>query len=292
MCSWKKYLLFTLCAVALLPATIDDARLSAGSRCEALGFAVVADQAGEVYVNPAAIINHKALQVQYSSGQVFEDYHKYSLGISSHPVSSNIALGFNLTGAEISDIPRVELNNERPEILGYEQNRRSIAILTAALALWPGCSVGCNTKVYRQQLFTETAAGMSCDLGALWQLQDNISLGITRRNINGGALRWSSGTSEAFAEEWQTGVSWRGQILFCPMVFNVDQIRTEQSSEAYQCYGAELNIVPQLAFRLGKQPEQSSFGLGLTLDKAQLDYAYLLHEDLGTSHKFSLGLTL
>lgn len=57
-------------------------------------------------------------------------------------------------------------------------------------------------------------------------------------------------------------------------------------------FGLEYEFRQIIALRLGIDGKNPTAGLGLRLPKLDVDYAFLSHADLGTTHRISLRLTI
>lgn len=288
----KLLLIFILLSTQSIAAdALDYSILSLHSRAEALGNAAVAHNLGQgsVFINPANIITDKQLEIISSTGKMFEDYTKYSIGFARQLLDKKTFIGINYTGAEIDGLKRVEKIDDRPEVLYESSDSRSVFIATMAHRFNKKLNFGMNLKFYRHQMFEQSASAMSIDLGGQYQIIKNLKAGGCYRNITGSKLSWTTGHDDDLEKEMQLGLSLKGKLIFWDTYFNIDNVYNRHN-ETIKNYGAEIWLLKEvLALRAGKNDDQVKFGLGLNVNDMFVDYVYSDHQDLAESHKISLG---
>jgi len=284
-------IIMLILAFGFCAETVDDAHFSINARTLAMGGASAGQRQGmgSAYINPANIITTANMEFGYSTGKVFDDYLNYSVGFVKN-LDSIIFLGFNFSGAEIDGISRVEKIGDRPEVLYETSNKRSVMMLTLALLPTDFISIGVNFKTYNQNLFNESATGMSIDLGANTQLMSGLNLGLTMRNFGGSKLVWSTGAEDELQKENQIGLSYEVKMFIFQTIINADKVIDDNGSELESLTGIEIWLLKNiLAVRAGSRDYQRSLGVGLQIDYMILDYVYLDHEDLGLTHQMGVS---
>jgi hypothetical protein len=270
-------------------------KIGAGARAAAMadaGIAVAAD-ASACYWNPArlaAITTRHSLHFQHNQWiaqtSVDEIYYAYSLG--KH------RLGAAARMLSTGDIPlRDDLPTEEP--VSYYQACDLFAGISYAYAPIPELALGLSYRKLYEKIYLNTGYGYNLqagldlkvkklgldlaatidNLGPRFKLDKDLhkqpttfKLGAgfspARAFFNGRALLALDGV-KAIDAGWQvrTGLEylWRGQAAF------------------------------RLGYKTGHASESISAGLGLKWRSYSFDYAFVPHDyDLGTSHRFSLGL--
>jgi hypothetical protein len=283
-----KKLLLLLLFSCLWSDAIDYAVLSVHSRAESLGHAVVAraNGIGGVYFNPAQLAISRNIEFTSSTGKIFEDYTRMSVGLNKRLDDMRTYVGVAYTGAEISEIPSIEKVGDRPQIMYQTKDVRSVYMTAAAYQLDERTVVGTTLKYYNHQLFTESATALAFDSGATYRLTPWCTLGGALRNWNNPKMSWSTGHSDSLERETQIGVAFE-QAMFFRTILSIDRI--DRSLHPVTAVGLETWLLDNvLAIRCGKQ-DYWNIGCGLTVDSLTIDYAYMDHEDLGTSHRISMG---
>jgi hypothetical protein len=271
------------CAEAL-----DYAALALPARLESLGQSAAArdNGLGGAYLNPATLGSVRSQEILFSTGKIFEDYTRYSLGLARRLDNARTVWGLSLAAAEITGLRRIENVGGRPQVLDEETSRRMVIIFSLADCPSENFSWGLNLKYYQHELFSDKAVAAALDAGLRYKILTGLALGVSGRNLNEADLTWSTGTNEVLRREFQAGLAY--ETPFWPVILSLDKIYSGQN--VYTNYGAEFWLWPEiLALRAGLSAEILNLGLGFSLYGFSLDYAYADQEDLGVSHKISLG---
>ena len=129
-----------------------------------------------------------------------------------------------------------------------------------------------------------SATGVDC--GFAGSIREKISLGFSVSNLNGPNI---GSKAEPVPKRFQFGVS------FQPVegiASNFDISKSDNFDDIIFHLGEELNLSKFFAMRFGVRTQPTSFSVGFGLKKGalRLDYAYLSHPVLDTSHIFSISL--
>lgn len=291
---WRQF--FTILLVLISPTilfageAVDTAFLSTSARAEAIGSAVVAQALGlgAAYINPAQIVSSHNAELIFSTGKIFEDYTRLSVGFSQK-YTEKLTIGCLYTGMEMNGIPRVEKTGERPDVLYETVARRMVFMSIFGYQVFDQLIIGGTLKYYQHELFEERATALSLDLGSRYRVLDNLFLGATVRNVTQPALAWSTGHSDTLSREYVYGVSWATRLWWWSTVWNADTVYSPVL-RPYTNLGLEFWLADELlALRVGRNNDVLQAGAGLTIYNCALDYVYSDQEDLGVSHRLSLG---
>jgi hypothetical protein len=286
--SGKIFFLFVIVVNLSCAEALDYAALVLPARIESLGQSAAArsNGLGGAYLNPATLINVSNQEILFSTGKIFEDYTRHSFGLARRLDEVRMVWGLSLAAAEITGLKRIENVGGRPQVLAEETSRRTALIFTLANYLTENFSWGLNLKYYWQELFSAKATAAALDAGLKCKILTGLDLGVNGRNLNEAALVWSTGVNEILRREFQVGLAYTAS--FWPVILSLDKIYSGQNEQTN--YGAEFWLWPDvLALRAGLSAEILNLGLGFGLYGFGLDYAYADQEDLGVSHKVSLG---
>jgi hypothetical protein len=267
---------------------LDYAALALPARVESLGKSVAArdNGLGGAYLNPATLSGVRNQEILVSTGKIFEDYTRYSLGLARRLENTETVFGLSLAAAEITGLRRIENIDGRPQVLSEETSRRLALIFSLADRFWENFNWGLNLKYYQHELFSAKAAAVGLDAGLKYKILTGLDLGLSGRNLNEANLMWSTGVNEILRREFQAGLAY--ELPFWPVILSLDRVYSGQ--EVYAHYGAEFWLWPEiLALRAGLSEDILNLGVGFSLYGFGLDYAYADQEDLGVSHKISLG---
>lgn len=138
-------------------------------------------------------------------------------------------------------------------------------------------------QVSIQELGTKTAIAL--EFGGLVHINDEITIGANIFNIN--QAKMADYNDERFSTVLKAGLTYHPtEKLFAT-------IETEKDVEYKHTVkvGLEYFIIEKLAIRTGFSTlnQQASFGLGLELNKFNVDYALSYHNQLGISNGISLS---
>ena len=292
--------------------------LSTGAGARALGMGgahvAIGGDATFGYWNPAGLtaINYPEITAMHSrrfGGVVNYDYAGFAL-----PFRAKESLALNIIRLAVDDIPIPVLQNQnlelseynRPYVDRYVSDAEYAAFLSYAKKRSDSFSYGANVKFIRKGVGDNSAWGIGFDIGVLWNPAGKLMVGANLQDITTTILAWDTGTKELISPTFKTGLAYPFHFKFIKsdLLLAADtDIRAEGREFSAQMnigpisidprIGAELLVRNVVALRLGRDDIGSlTAGAGIKLPRLDLDYAFLSHDELDTTHRISLRLRI
>ena len=302
-------LLCTICflvSIAALPLSAEirtDDHLfaqGAGARTMSLGntFTGMADDLNAVFYNPAGIAHLNGLHLLGLNSKRLIDLDA-STFLSAWSFGDAGTMAFGTTALAVPSIPLAGYDPVADEyyVAGEASYEERVWVLSYAKALSRDLSTGANLKYYKYGFdagvagYSSTSAmGFDLDIGLLWKLDRQLSLGLAWQDVagalRGGGLEWSTGAIERFNGGPRLGLaykwSWFGSHIE-PLTIVLD----EEFTELYPArthLGFEWVFMGALALRTGFEEKlldnygrvrfDNSYGIGLSFMGISVDYAY------------------
>jgi hypothetical protein len=286
-------------------------------------FAGLADDGSAAYWNPAGLATlgtHEvsAMHAEQFGSIVQYDFLSYATPIGA-PGKAKQGLAVSLIRLGVDEIPDtrgleiIDVNGngrfDYPEDrLVVDESRfvfdsdNDVALLFSyAREVSRGFSLGGNVKLIRQWLGDSLRSnGFGLDVGALYVGPHGWSAGAKLSDATTTRILWNTGIDEYIAPSLRLGVaktkafSNRKHVLTA--AFDVDMGFSDEqlSSQAHLGSvtflfhpGLEYWLERKLALRAGFEGQNFAAGTGFRFKKFGLDYAYLDHQDLDSSHRIS-----
>lgn len=238
-----------------------------GGRPLAMGSAFVglADDINTLYYNPAGLSEIQQRVETYMYSQKLEVIKYHYVGI----VQKNIGFSFvtQNTGDELGG------KNINEQELAMSETMIGISYGGNIIETIPELSLGGSIKVLRLDSPTQSGSGFCFDLGALYKhpIYENISFGMAIRNIGAEVL------NEKVDKTFSLGAAYKldspKMTLVGDIVSKKDYSKIDDTKYGYYL-GLEYQPISLLAVRCGLADGNISWGVGLTQDKWQLDYAF------------------
>ncbi len=172
-------------------------------------------------------------------------------------------------------------------------------------------SVGATSKLIYRKLMDYSAWGVGFDAAVRWDATDAFSLGLNLQDVFGTYMFWNTGVSESVLPTAKIGASfvWPVSRFRSVITFTTDgDFRFEGREFATQYslpgagisldthMGVELLIRDTVGLRIGSCEGNMTAGLGFTISfighPVSLDYAWVTHDQLDSTHRFSVGVGL
>ncbi len=291
-------------------------------------FTALANDVTAGYYNPAGLANLNYPQislmhderfgklVSYNYAAVGLPYDKeYSfslsimrLGVDGIPDTRN-ALVDRVTGQVIYDITKPGAYIDESKIK-YFNNQDWAFYFTAAKRWTEKLYLGANIKFITRSLGDDfSATGVGFDLGALYFIDTNLTVGANIQDVTTTLVAWSTGRNELITPTLKLGGAYSIEFFGARFSPALDfDIRFENRRYASQFNigpvsfdphaGLEINYKNLFSVRGGyNDVKQITFGAGIRLPKLNIDYSFarfsMSEEDrLPDTHRISLILTL
>ena len=300
-------------------------RIGVGARALGMGsaFAGLADDGTAAFWNPAGIATLQSREITAMHAEQFGSIVKYDFLSFSMPLGSpgkpKQGLAVSLIRLGVDEIPDTR-NLEILDVNGngkfdYPEDRlivdesrfvfdsdNDVALLFSyAREVSRGLSLGGNLKVVRQWLGDSLRSnGFGLDLGALYVGPSGWSAGAKLSDATTTQILWNTGTDEFIAPSLRIGgakthaFSNRRHVITAALDVQVGFSDEQLSSQAnlgsvtFNFHpGLEYWLERKLALRTGFESQNFTAGAGFRYKKFGLDYAFLDHQDLDSSHRIS-----
>lgn len=176
-------------------------------------------------------------------------------------------------------------------------------------SLGDNLSVGASSKIIYRKLMDYSAWGIGVDAAVKWNPTEAFALGLNMQDVFGTWMFWNSGVSESVSPTAKLGASftWPVSRFHSVITFSADgDFRFEGREYAAQYsipeagvsidthVGTELLIKDTVGLRIGSSQGNMTAGLGLAISisghPVSLDYAWLSHDELESTHRVSAGV--
>lgn len=247
-------------------------KLEAGAQPISMGNAIVAMSGSPyaIYYNPAALSDNTKFEIALSHQLLFgmKDLAQTDMiinySIAGHP--------FSLAMSQLGNGPYREIQF----CAGSKYN------------ITPTCAIGGSIHYYQLSISHYGQQGTwGLNLAIYYDLVPGLHLGAFVTNLNQPRI---SETEEQLPQTMNLGFSYEpvNELTICFALF-----RDIHFSQDYRV-GLSYQILPVLSFRAGIEDQTNTYNFGLGIDTRWVDFDYALrvHQFLGTSHVFTLMVTL
>lgn len=242
--------------------------------------------ANAIEYNPAGISSIVGTEVWFTHLQYFERVGLESLTFAK-PFRRG-TLGLNTKFLHLKDTARDAFGNSQGDFINWDLAQT----FAVSYRLRPNLFVGASGKILLQKLANSRAAGVAGDLGVHYSFPKlQSSMGISVQNI---------GPSLKFIQErdpMPLSVLVGGAIRIKTRVVAAMDFKAARDERPQVKMGVEYQAVERLRFRAGYAMKTGrleghsglSAGMGWRFGSAYLDYAFTPSQELGLSHRLSLG---
>jgi hypothetical protein len=276
-----------------------------GGRALALGgsFMAISDDPTAVFWNPAGLTSLQGTQSLLMYGSYFEGLltNNFLALTREGLLGEDVHLGAGLYLLSASGIPETALPGEgepsdsnRPYVEREISYSDLVLYLSGAKPMFGG-SFGVTIKLLREDATVENALGVGLDVGYM-RRSDFLSFGASLRDAFTTPKVWSSGTKESILPTLNAGVACRFSSLFLVTSDLTVHFEGREMSAPFHVgpasiephLGMEFTFSPYFSLRGGVDRGNPTFGAGINYKFLSIDYAFLGHVDLGSSHRVSI----
>ncbi|MBN4076628.1 hypothetical protein JYT16_02800, partial [Gemmatimonas aurantiaca] len=159
---------------------------------------------------------------------------------------------------------------------------------------------GATLRLLYSDIVFIVGRGVSFDIGALYSLRDNVTLGLSVTDVLSGTIRYSSGASQRINPTVKPGIQYTKSFdqITLRALFSGD-VRFEgrkATAQYYQAdisldthYGLEIAYLEKLFGRIGADVGDLTIGGGIRAGKFDVDVAVLDHDVFDTSYRMSVN---
>jgi len=298
--------------VAASPAAADDKfaaeflKIGIGARPMGMGgsFVSIADDATAGYWNPAGLVQLRGreamlMHASQFGGQLADNYGSVAIPLGNE--ERNSAVGVSVIWLSVDDIQvttGLQVDDQGNPIYDESRIRYDSAydlglLLSYARPFGDRWSGGVNLKLIRQSLVDAGSSfGIGADLGILFQPRPGWGIGLEMDDITTTQLHWDSGRRETVSPTFTLGAHTTQGIpsLNGTITLGADAAMDLEGQEGDQfgfLPGMEYWYRQTVALRVGADQGSLTAGAGVRYKQFGVDYAYLDHEDLDSSHRIS-----
>ena len=277
--------------------------IGGGARALALGNAYVAlvDDATAGYWNPAALSTFAGRQLHLTHSEQFS-------GLVQQDFLAVAAAGRRIDGYALSvirvgvdDIRFTRLQDpqqaigpdNRPLIASTESSADYAMYLSGGKRISNRFSLGASVKTIYRSVGEFSAFGLGLDVGLRYRLAEGLALAANVRDITTTPIAWDNNT-DVIHPSALIGLAYSRQVgegrASLALASRTGGDAVDQSGADPLNAGLEY-WYGKLALRAGFEETRQAFGLGIqTRDRLTLDLAYLTHEQLESTYRFSAGI--
>ncbi|MBD3271188.1 MAG: PorV/PorQ family protein [Elusimicrobia bacterium] len=276
----------------------DFLKIGVGGRALGMAgaFTAVADDPSGTYWNPAGLAT-----LRYKEFLLMHD--EYLLGFNYdyigyiNPIGDNKSLGVETHFLHVNDIQGYDNTGAKQNKLSAYDGMISLALSRAFYNKKDRFyGFGGSIKVVQEKLVDEKAMAVTCDVGLLNQFYNKrISIGFALKNfLTPLKLKFIS-EDTPLPMEARLGVSYKwpfknGHVLCA------GDIVVPQKEITYSTFGIESvfwkYFTLRSGYRFGRDAGSGlSIGAGVIISMYKLNYAFIPFDELGDTHKISLGFT-
>ncbi len=288
----------------------DFLTLGSGARALGMGSAsvAVADDATAAYYNPAGLAGLSSRQVNVMHSEQFGGLENYNTITAASRVSGDFygALGLvhlgvgNIKYTRLWDPSKALSDSNRVEVASREDAADYALFVSGGKRFTDRLDAGASVKIIRRSVGPDTAWGYGLDLGAKYRISRHWRAAALLRDATGTTIAWDGRSNDRIAPTLDAGFAYLSEvpvvggeaIVSASMLFFGDSPETKGIDTMN--IGLEYIMSDIIAFRLGSTSGNGTFGVGIErlplISSTSLDYAFLSHRDLDSTHRISLDI--
>lgn len=284
----------------------DFLKIGVGARPSAMGetYGGIADDSNGIYWNPAGItaVDKWNVTIMHLIWFANTGYDYFSLVF---PVDNTLNLGVSVN---LFWIPPFDSTATTPfgHVLGETSMSYDLAFSISAAKILGNLytsdftigniSLGGNLYIISRKVLDITLPmSLGIDLGIMGNITENLKLGITLQDIGTAInddpspfnVRIGVSSNFKFIQEL-------GLLAACDITKPIDLTNPDYSKWFFNV-GGEINVYVlrvRFGYKFGREDETFTAGGGFKFDFGSLDYAFVPHSELGSTHRISATLDI
>lgn len=258
---------------------------------------------------PSAILGNPALlEILQTSSVAFMHADRFESAVTVdhlayvHRNNQNRTFGLGMIRQSVDNIPITKLRNPNMPLNGsnrvYSDESTSAseyAFMFAYASKTKYGMIGGSAKLLYKRLYKTDGMGLGIDLGYAKQF-GSLTLGAQLRDAVTSPIAWEGGYQEAIKPTLRVGGSYllewqRLEATLLPVVdveFRTESIDDDDAIAIHA--GFEYTIRHLVSLRIGLDDDRMTYGAGLAIGAFDVQYAFIGHDDLGDTHRISLGI--
>ena len=277
--------------------------LGTGARSLALGSAYVAlaDDATAGYWNPAGLATLKKRQFHLMhserfSGLVNNDY--LALALTGRRIHG---LSFSLIRVGVDDIEFTTLQNpgsplgpdNRPVVSSRVNSSDYAFYLSGGRQFSSRLALGSSLKLIYRSVGSFSAYGFGLDLGLRFRLGPGLTLAANLKDITTTPIVWDTATTDKIQPSILLGMAYTHSLAEGRATVAIASRTGGNAADFSDAKPLNAGLeywYKSIALRAGLEDSRQALGIGLRLHKRlALDLAYLQHDELEATYRFSAG---
>lgn len=287
--------------------------LGAGARALAMGGASVASPTASTasYYNPASLAGIQKRYIEFMHASQFDNLYTYDYLSFAKPMANGMAGALTAMYTRVGDIPVTKLSDpsqplsdDNRVLVDHKTGDNELAVMAGVgRDVGHGWRGGANAKVLFKSVAGESAGGLGFDVGVGRTLVQGLDVGLAVHDLTTSILAWSTGRTEAILPSAVLGGAWSADLksVNARVTLAADMeghFETRGSAEqisagplsAQPHVGAEYLISNTVALRGGYNGDALTYGAGIRFSWLNINAAFQNHNDLGFSHRISVGI--
>jgi len=304
------FLIFTGNAFGATKYAGDFLELGIDSRSLAMGSAYVtlADNSSGSYFNPACLSIAAKKQITLMHSEMFGGLEKYDVISGVFPANGDVGYGITILRTGIDDIkftklrdPEKGLTYTNLEVSETHSSSDYAFYISAGKFMRSNIYLGMSMKIIKRMVAQYDAFGFGLDMGALYIPVSWLRLGASFQDITRTSLNWNKGGNDNIDPSFRFGASvTRGVPLTSgqfTLALGADLGKDMDRIENFNSLNLGFEYVHKgsVAGRVGSHRGNMTAGVGLLNIRffkiSSLDYAFLAHDDLDSTHRISLSFS-
>lgn len=283
------------CYGAVGQSAFEFMLLDSGSRAASMGeaFTALSGDVGAPYFNPATAALLTGHEVSFAHIAYLRDVSIEEFAVVS--ASNNFRFGGSLSLGKVSDIERRDTTPSGSPLGTFDEHNVTASFFWGIPAT-DKLSIGNSLKFAYEKLDLQDASALAVDLGGLYSLTKEISVGASLRNF---------GTRPKFVDtgfdlpmELRLGVSYQKGDSYPVYTLAADYIKPEWGDKSSKLnVGGEYNYQNLAYLRaggfFGYDSRTLSVGGGISYRNYNFDYAFVpTKHNLGNTHRLTLRIRI